>query len=694
MIPHTKRCLVAAVSLCASFPAFANVDEQKTYATKNSIEEVFVYGQQGATNVATRLDLSIMETPQMVTTISRLQLDDFALTGIDDVLEYAPGVTVEQIETDRTYFTARGFDVVNFQYDGVGTPFVAGLNHGQQDTAIYERVEVVKGAAGLITGLANPSATINFVRKRPTEEFQASAGLTVGQWSHSRLDGDVSGSFSPAVRGRVVVALDQGNSYLDRHEDETQLFYGVLDFDMTDTTKLTVGHSYDNSHSTGVLWGALPLTYTDGSQTNYDVSTNNAPDWTFADNVQQQTFVELEQKIGDNWSFHAHLVRSQGEYDSELFYTWGVPAADTEIGLSGYASAYNSDEEQTNVELFFTGDVQLFERDHQLVVGYSHSSTEQTQGSYYNYAQGYPVLGADWAEGNTPSMAFPDHNPLTDAGDLDITQKAFYVAALINPHDDVSILAGVRNNDLEQKGITYGGDAAADASELVPYFGATWEVIEDLVLYTSYSEVFKQQTWVDVDYKPLGATLGSSSELGIKKSFNDERATLSFAFFESEQENFGEFVVRDENNIAIYEAVALESSGFELEFVGEVTEGLHIAAGYTDLSVEDKDGKEARPFIPKKQLTLSATYQLPVLANLRISGVLKHQDDITTPDELAAQDAYITLNLAAHYQVTPDLGVSLNIANATDKKYLNSLYWDQAYYAAPRNVSASARWHF
>lgn len=690
MIPFSKRSLVAAISLCLSLPALG----QNVSSESDMIEEMTVYGQQGASNVATKLDLTNMETPQTVTTISRAQLDDFALTSVNAVLEYVPGVTVEQVETDRTYYTARGFDIVNFQYDGVGIPFVSGINLGQQDTAIYERVEVVKGAAGLITGLANPSATINYVRKRPTEEFQASAGLTVGQWNNARVDGDVSGAFSSAVGGRIVAAYDKGDSYLDRHGDETTLFYGVMDFDFTDSTKLTVGHSYDNSHSTGVLWGALPITYTDGTPTDYDVSTSNAPDWTYADNVQQQTFLEITQGIGENWSFNAHLIQSKGEYDSELFYAWGLPDPETEIGLNGYGSAYDAEEEQNNAELFFDGDIELFGQTHQLVFGYSYSDTSLIQASYYDYTNGYPVLGADWAEGTTPPMNFVDHDPETGAGDVDISQNSYYVSARINPLDNVGVLVGLRNNKLEQTGVSYGAPSDTDANETVPYLGVTWEFIESLVLYTSYSEVFKQQTWVDESYAPLGATLGESSELGIKKSFNDGRATLTVALFGSEQENFGVFIGRDENGVATYEGAELKSSGYEIEFTGELTDGLQLAAGYTNFSIEDNEGEETRLFIPKQQVTLSGTYQVPGVSALRVGGLIKWQDDISDAAEVGAQGSYSTLDLAVHYKVMDNLGLSLNINNITDEKYLNSLYWDQGYYAAPRNVSASIRWNY
>jgi len=170
-----------------------------------------VYGEQGETDTATKLNLTIFETPQTVTAISRAQIEDFSLNDVNTLLNYTPGITVEEVETDRTYYTARGFDIVNFQYDGVGIPFIGGLNLGQQDTAIYEKVEVIKGASGLITGLANPSATINYIRKRPTEETQASAGFTLSEWEGKRIDLDASGALSGRARARVVVAYDGGH---------------------------------------------------------------------------------------------------------------------------------------------------------------------------------------------------------------------------------------------------------------------------------------------------------------------------------------------------------------------------------------------------------------------------------------------------------------------------------------------------
>tara|TARA_R110002110_G_scaffold278023_2_gene493295 strand:- start:4261 stop:6375 length:2115 start_codon:yes stop_codon:yes gene_type:complete len=689
--------LTAMALAIAGHPAVAapgDDRQQLATSTVKPIETVHVYGEQGETDTATRLDLTLFETPQTVTAISRAQMDDFALNNISDLLNYTPGITVEEVETDRTYYTARGFDIVNFQYDGVGVPFVSGLNLGQQDTAIYEKVEVVKGAAGLITGLANPSATINYVRKRPTEDLQIGTRLSVNEWNGARVDGDVSGRVTDKARGRLVVAKEDSESYLDRHEDRTDLMYGIVELDVTERTLLTLGHSYNKSASDGVMWGALPLLYADGTATGYDASTSNAPDWTFADSTQNQTFVELEQHLAGSWTLNAIYTRNAGDFDSELFYVYGAPSREDETGLNGWASAYSREETQQNYDVFVSGSFQLGGREHQLVLGYNHSDIQIDEASFTDPVGGFPVLGGDWAQGNTPRPNFVSHNPATDASDIELTQKALYVSSRFSASDRLSLLLGARRTQLDQDGISYGGSALAEAEKTVPYYGVTYEIASDLMAYGSYSEVFKQQTWVNDQLRPLGAAEGDNSEIGLKKSFNDERAILTLALFQAQHSNLGEFVGRNAQGIAIYEPREFDSRGYEVELSGELLEGLNISAGFTRVDLEDDNGDGIRPYVPSKLVKMSASWRLPALPALKLGGVLKWQDDIATTSGLAEQEAYTLLDLALHYEFSPSISLALNVANVTDEKYLNSLYWDQAFYGAPRNVQASVAWRF
>ncbi|MCP8898126.1 TonB-dependent siderophore receptor [Gilvimarinus xylanilyticus] len=686
---RTRQWLLAA--LIAGFSSQGALAQE---GASKQIEDVLVYGEAGETDSATKLNMTIYETPQTVTAISRTQMDDFSLDSVNEVLDYTPGVTVEEVETSRTYYTARGFDIVNFQYDGVGTPFVYGNVSGQLDTAFYDKVEVVKGAAGLVTGLANPSATVNFVRKRPTQQLQASARASVNEWQGYRLDGDVSGSLSDSVRGRLVVATEDTESYLDRYEESTDLFYGVLEADLTDTTLLTLGHSYDDNRGEGILWGALPLVYADGTPTDYDVSTNTAPDWTYRDMQQSQSFVELKQQLSDSWTVNAIYTKTSTDNESELFYVFGTPQQD-ETGLGASTGRYLNEVDQDMVDLSASGDVHLFGRDHQLVFGYNYADVNYTANSYNDLsAVGSPVLGSDWAEGNSPRPNFNAHDPVYGVSDVEQEHESFYAAARINVTDALSALVGARQAEIVQRGINYGNAANTDADDTVPYYGLTYQITNSLMAYGSYSEVFSQQLFVNDQFEPLGATQGESTEFGLKASFNNDLAVVTLAAFESDLSNLGEFTGRDpETNTAFYAPRQYTSDGYELEFSGELVKGLNVSAGYTWINIDGEAG-EAKPYIPEQMLKVSASYRVAAIPALKVGGSLKWQDDINTVGGAVTQESYTLVDLVLQYELTQQLTAAINLKNITDEKYLNSLYWDQAYYGAPRNVSASISWKY
>ncbi|MEZ0623085.1 TonB-dependent siderophore receptor, partial [Pseudomonas sp. Env-60] len=130
----------------------------------------------GSMNTATRLNLSVKETPQSISVVTRQQMDDFNLNTLTDVLRQTTGVNVQHYDSDRVYYSARGYGISNFQVDGMLNTF--GYMKTDADTIIYDRIEVVRGATGLTTGAGDPSATVNMVRKRPTAHWQAKTGIS------------------------------------------------------------------------------------------------------------------------------------------------------------------------------------------------------------------------------------------------------------------------------------------------------------------------------------------------------------------------------------------------------------------------------------------------------------------------------------------------------------------------------------
>jgi outer membrane receptor for ferric coprogen and ferric-rhodotorulic acid len=127
---------------------------------------------------ATGLDLEIADTPQSISVVTAEQMENFGADDINEALRLATGINVEEWETNRTNYMARGFEIKNTQVDGVGLPNNWGIVHGAMDSFGYEKLEVIRGANGLLTGVGNASGTINYVRNRPTNVAQGSFGVS------------------------------------------------------------------------------------------------------------------------------------------------------------------------------------------------------------------------------------------------------------------------------------------------------------------------------------------------------------------------------------------------------------------------------------------------------------------------------------------------------------------------------------
>ena len=245
-----------ALSLTFSPPIFAN----------DHLETVEVYGQRDAAQyglsdgeTATRLGLSVLETPQSLSAISRSQLDDFALHNLNDALANQATVQVQSIETDRTYYTARGFDITNFQRDGIGLPLSSGSVYGSVDSALFERIDVLRGANGLMSGAGNPSATINLIRKRPSDDLALSVAATLGSWNTRRLELDAGGALAVGTRGRLVAAIEKGESHLDRYETYNRVIYGVIEQDLASAGRLTAGLTIEDRQADSAGRGGIDM---------------------------------------------------------------------------------------------------------------------------------------------------------------------------------------------------------------------------------------------------------------------------------------------------------------------------------------------------------------------------------------------------------------------------------------------------
>lgn len=721
-----------AVSLVTSFTGGVFNTAEAAQATEaqdppaTQVEHIEVKGRQysgyrgGDQQSASRLGLSVQETPQTVTVITAEKLQDFALNDVNSALENSATINVEQVESDRIYYTSRGFELSNFQVDGLGLPLINSNSHGRMDAALYERIEVVHGANGIMTGVGSPSATVNLVRKRPTSDTHVNLSASARSWNGSRLEGDVSGALTDNLRGRVVIANDTGDSYLDRYSNNSQVFYAVADYALTDRTLITVGHSETRSDTDGNLWGALTLYYGDGSPTNFARETNIAADWSNWNVKESRSFIELESELSTNWSLRVAYNRVRTDEDSLLFYTYLADPAvgldpETGLGLIGYGSEYDLDDKQDTLDAYVSGTFTAGGLSHDVVVGANYARLDYTDISVYDFTtgNGFPVMPAlpDWT-GETPLPTFTDG---ADGSVVDNTQRAVYAQGRFSLTDRTKILLGGRYNQFETQGVGYGVDLSKDEGQFIPYLGITHELTPATVLFASYTETFQAQTERDENFNRLPALTGRNTEIGIKSELFDGGALLSAALFDVQQENLA-VSAGDATNPStgvpepVFRAAdGVSSRGIELELAGELmpqwVTGLQGSFALTSFEIDGD--RLVEDYTPENLIRAALTYRPESLPRLKVGASYLWQDAISRVQGVVSdqytnagetivtqQDAYGRLNLMASYQLSDALSLSLNANNVTDEKYLNSLLWAQGYYGAPRNYSATLRYTF
>lgn len=716
-----RRSLLAAVMLAMPYLGFAEEAVQKeeveslpevkvtSKVEKNQPSEKTKSYTVNSTSTATRLNTSIRETPQSISVITREQLDDFRVLTVNDALSYATGIKVEQFETDRTEYTARGLNITSFQIDGLNSPIsFSGTNYGDLDVAVYDRIEVLRGANGLLAGTGNPSATINFIRKRPTSVFQAKANASLGSWDNRRLDADVSGPLNAdgSVRGRLVVANQNRNSYLDRYSNERNVAYGVIEADLSESTNLAIGHTYQKNDSSGNNFGSLPLLYSDGSKRHYKVSDSPATDWAYMRVGTHISFAELTHDFNNDWKVKAQLTHKDTASEGRYNYIDGYENRATGLGsYTSYPYIYSFQTKDHVADIYANGPFELGGRKHELVVGATWSKSYMKEYSRTGDTLGDVFVSSFDDLGEFP---MPTFGPKTKSSDYQNTITNLYTAAKLNPTDALKVTLGGSLLSYELQGVAYGTDQIAkENNKLTPYAGAVYDLNEEHSLYASYTGIYRPQVERGANLKVIAPLKGKNYEAGVKSEWFNKKLNSTFSLFRTEQENQAQSIGTASFNGSIintYEGIQATTKGYEFDVSGEVSERLSMNAGYTRLmSIKGDHDQNVNPFVPRHLLHVTTVYKVPFVENLKVGGSVNwqsetHVDIALNGDSIRyKQGSYAVLNLMANYKIDQHWDAAINLYNVTNEKYLSSLRYasaGQAYYAAPASAIATLTWKY
>lgn len=682
---------LAEVTVKGQAPADGLTEGTGSYTTRKS-------------STATKLNLSLRETPQSVTVVTRQRLDDFGLTTVHEVLQGTSSVTTQNRGNVGPDYYIRGF-LPQSQYDGIPNPIGIGIGNmaATPDTAFLDKVEILQGASGLMSGAGDPGGTINLVRKRPTDEFQAHGEAQFGSWDGKRLVGDISGSLTESgrIRGRAVGLWDDSNSFTDYAFKNRRGFYGIVEADITDTTIVSASVTYQKDKFNDFY--GLPM-----GPRGEDLGLSRSSFFGIRDGESSREVstysLNLEQKLPADWLFKTGYTHSQNKINLMDVFTLGNLDLATGDGLSLDVAGWQREFSSNVMDAYVSGPLHFLGREHELVLGGSYSKMKGKQRRGPSSMTPFNVYDFDGAAFSVPLDRFPSWP------EEDVTkQSGIYGVARLNLADPLKLILGARASwyEYQQAGI----QRQKESGVVSPYAGIIYDLNNNYSVYASYSDIFKPQSQLTTSGSTVDPIVGKNYEMGIKGEFLEGRLNASASVFKLEQTNLAELDPgtgpTDCNGSRCYTASGLVvSKGIDLGLNGEIARGWQVGLGYTYVQSEygngDRKGTAYRTYMPKHNFRAHTSYRVPDTA-WTVGGDIRVQNKIYIEGAgyHAQQGGYAVVGLMAKYQINKQSEIGLVINNLFDRRYYDTISRSgggglnyENFYGSPRNFAVNLKYAF
>lgn len=276
----------------------------------------------------------LKDIPQSVSVVTRQRMNDQNMNNLQDAMRQVTGVTIKSYNSGSSLNDVymRGFLVDQVQVDGVSQATGQGDLATSFDLAMYDRVEVLRGPSGLYQGSGEPGGTINVVRKRALGTFGLNGEISAGSWDNYHSSIDVTGPLNSdgSLRGRFVTAYEDNQSWVDYAKNERPMIYGRLEYDITPSTTLSLGGTYQKNRTTPAF--GLPA-YADGKLLDVSRSTFVDAKWNELDERVWEGFAEVDHALDNGGQFKTSLTYRDAETPTRNF-TWSDDSVDPATGDS------------------------------------------------------------------------------------------------------------------------------------------------------------------------------------------------------------------------------------------------------------------------------------------------------------------------------------------------------------------------
>ncbi|HWK50594.1 MAG TPA: TonB-dependent siderophore receptor [Steroidobacter sp.] len=668
-------------------------------------EETSITESTGAYTASTvsigKAPASLRQTPQSVSVLTRQRLDDQNFVELTEAMKYVPGVAVRRQSAtgNRSDIYSRGYQASTYQLDGLNIHNNPATIESF-DLALYDRVEALRGPAGLYSGAGEPGVTINLARKRARAPFAVQAALGAGSWDRYRVEADVTGALidSGGVRARLVAVAQDDGSYLKGVEFDKQVAYGTLEFDVSETSTLSVGGTWQRS--SGYYDTGLPA-YADGRLPNVPRSTAVVADWTTAKPQAVDGFLEWESMLADGGLFKVAL-RRQSREQRDLYVN--AYSAISPSGTSQFTQAQwvARDYDDTTADIFLSLPFEWLGETHNVLAGADYRSSDQLT----VLERGTMNTAADLFDYRPDAIPRPMLAPYwNNLGEVE--SYGVYGQLRFRPFSALTLLAGGRVSWWDSKSFDRGADARSsyDADgEFTPYAAVVFDISGALSLYASYAEIFQPQSNLTAAREQLEPRTGGQYEAGIKGEFAEGRLNASLAAFRLHDEHRA---LADPVNTGFFlPSGKVRSEGVELEVTGEIVPRVQLTAGYAYTKTEylkatpALNGQSFSTFTPEHAFNAWVHWAVPaqLVDGLELGAGVRAVSDFYAQSGAIrwVGDSYAVAALQVGYEIDARHKVSLNVENLFDRKY-----WERVenalrsnYYGAPRNFMVNWRGRF
>lgn len=689
--------------LTASFPASA----QTTPATDKdaTLPAISVQaprkdraGYQATATDAIAPGLTTKETPASVSVITGDFIKDTAASRIGDLVGYIPGVSVADNQgSPHDTISIRGFTFDSGLMGSSGSYYngmrqaVTSSQYRSLDN--IERVEIVKGPAGVEAGISDPGGFVNFISKKPQKTFALQGTLGVGDYGYSKVGVDVTGPIAaaPEFQYRLIASRNELASWRPGRDGRPQdLIAPSLNWDYAAGSRVTIEYEYYRTNDPLDRGGI----YLRGAGFKNDITPRDWSAHQASDSLitkGQRFDIDWTHSLSSNLQSRVRFQQAQQHVERDAFRdakTGGLYGPDklTWNGTPTFPLTYTHDNNVLNsktLDASLRGEFQTGQIEHTVVVGASRNESE-------DIFQSREANNQTWTTGNVVNVLRPDNNQAVQITGLQ-TYNAFQRGSDLNSAYGQWVarwlpqwrtVLSVRQDQFKSHFIRkHTNENISVENDLTSWRVATsYDLTSDVTAFVGYGNSFVPQNARDQNGKQLDPVRAQSYEAGIKTSLFGGRALWTNTIYQITQDNLSSTVDCGTNCEYSVLSGTVRMRGFESELVGQVTPVLQVSGGasYQDAryikSAEGLTGKRY-PNVPWTQFSAFASYRwsnlgLPALTT-RLGVLQVGQREADSPNRYRLP-AYTRFDGGVSYALSPKMSLDLAVENLFDRTYYPS----------------------